>query len=59
MEHRRMLDREFMLKREDDRDKEMRDREDARDNFNLKFRIGEIVFLSLVAIVAALVGRSW
>jgi hypothetical protein len=59
MEHRRMLDREFMLKREDDRDQKMRDREDQRDRFNFKLRIAEIIVLAIVAIIAALVGRSW
>lgn len=61
-EHRELVARELLMKREDQRDREMREREDKRDWREFKQRIvfGIISFAAgaAVAILAALISRN-
>lgn len=62
-EHREMVDRQWMIDREDRRDKEMRDREDRRDREAKSRHRNELVVFGLVlgalTIIGSMIQAGW
>jgi len=53
-----MLDREYMHRREDERDRLMFEREDARDKREVRQKLIEVGIVAFATLLAAVVGAA-